>query len=332
MNSSHNHISVNNPQIPVFSEGATHLPFRELVNALPAGECLLNSDAASVSLQDIYLPNFSMRKSKGKFATDAVLSNMSATGLDLLSSCLFLKGNFKTYLPRQSSVIDCTEGAQNFKYDPQNECSHRVFANTWFEIIHISANPEYFIQFLPDEDWADSMRIKIVRGERILGERMAKICRAQESALQTIFNCPLTGKLGDMMMETAIVQIILLQLSALFRHQPPASSIQIKKRDLDLIQTVKDHVSKTFLEDHTLSDLAKHFGTNTNKLISLFKKTFGKSIFEYIGEMKMDYAWKLLRDEDRLVTDVARELGYKNPNHFTAAFKRKFGVSPSQVR
>ena len=331
MNSAYNFITIDSPKIPVFSEGEPDVPFGEL-KGMPVGECVLNSDAASVTVQDFYLPNFSMRKSQGQFYTDAVLCNMHAKGIDLLGSCLFIKGNFKTYLPKQSCVIECVEGTQNFKYDPQNEFTHRIKGNTPFEIVHFAAAPEYFVQFLPDEDWADVMRNKIVRGERILGERIARITRAQESALQTIFNCPLTGKLGELMRETAIVQIMLLQLSGLFQDQPCTSTSQIKKRDLDLIQTVKEHVSKTFLDDHSLSDLAKHFGTNTNKLVSLFKKTFGKSIFEFIGEMKMDHAWKLLLDEDRLVTDVAREVGYKNPHHFTSAFKKKFGVSPSQVR
>jgi AraC-like DNA-binding protein len=163
------------------------------------------------------------------------------------------------------------------------------------------------------------------------GPASAPILLAQERALQTIFDCPLTGTMGEIMIETAITQIMLLQLHSIFQKNTAAVD-RITKRDIDTVQNLKDYLSKTFLEDHSLENLSRHFGTNTNKLMTLFKKTFGKSIFDYISELKMDYAHSLLRDEDKMVVEVAREVGYKNPNHFSAAFKRRFGFTPSAVR
>ena len=55
--------------------------------------------------------------------------------------------------------------------------------------------------------------------------------------------------------------------------------------------------------------------------MSLFKKVFGRSIFEFIGELRMDHAMELLRDHGLLVTEVARTVGYKNPNHFSSLLK-----------
>ncbi|MEJ0054176.1 MAG: AraC family transcriptional regulator [Bacteroidota bacterium] len=45
----------------------------------------------------------------------------------------------------------------------------------------------------------------------------------------------------------------------------------------------------------------------------------------------MEHAWHLLKNENWRVVEVAREVGYKNPNHFSTAFKRKYGISPSQL-
>jgi AraC-like DNA-binding protein len=44
----------------------------------------------------------------------------------------------------------------------------------------------------------------------------------------------------------------------------------------------------------------------------------------------MDTAYTLLQD-DKSVSEVAELIGYKNPHHFTAAFKKRFGFLPSQV-
>jgi AraC-like DNA-binding protein len=46
----------------------------------------------------------------------------------------------------------------------------------------------------------------------------------------------------------------------------------------------------------------------------------------------MEYAMRLIREDQKFVTEAARILGYKNPHHFSAAFKKKFGICPSAVK
>lgn len=289
------------------------------------------TDVMLVQSSDMYLSHFSMRVSEGHFTQNAVLMNTTNSQLDLLGSCLFPKGNFTSSTRNLNQVIESYEGTQNFKFDPQNEYRHWIAAYTPFHIIHFSADPDYFLQLLPDECWADELRNKIINKERFLGNKSVPIAIAQERALQTIFNCPLAGKLGELLMETAITQIIVLQLSLLFQKQP-SSAPALNKRDLEVIHGVKEYLTKTFLNDHSLEGLATGFGTNTNKLITLFKKAFGQSIFEFINDLKMNYAQVLLQEQQLPVTEVARTLGYKNPNHFSTAFKRKFGMNPSHVK
>jgi AraC-like DNA-binding protein len=132
------------------------------------------------------------------------------------------------------------------------------------------------------------------------------------------------------MIEAAIVQIMMLNLHSLFQTERD-EEISINQKDINTANTVKEYLDNTFLLDHTLSDLTKHFGTNTNKLMSLFRRAFGKSIFEYIGDLKMTHAHNLLAKEDRTVNEVSRIVGYKNANHFSAAFKKRFGVNPARV-
>lgn len=166
----------------------------------------------------------------------------------------------------------------------------------------------------------------------MIGSRFADITLAQEQALKNILNCPMDGKLGNMMIETSLIQVILIQMYSLFRNEEGFKEPAANRRDIELIKQLKEHLTRTFLQEHCLQSLAKEFGTNTNKLMSLFKKVFGKSIFEFIGELRMDHAMELLRDRGLLVTEVARILGYKNPNHFSSAFKKRYGVNPSDLK
>jgi AraC-like DNA-binding protein len=295
---------------------------------------MYEQSVAKVQCHDMYLPNFSIRASKGIFHRDAKLCNHNNEGIDLLGSCIFLRGTIRSVLPHEQRGVESYGGSQNFKYDPQNEYSHIVPADTEFHLLHFSYTYNYFSQFLPDnERWADHLKSKIENKERILGDRVVKITSAQQRALQNIFDCPLEGKLGYLMIETSIVQLILLQLHELFHlAQSNGPDLTMNKRDKALMEELKDHLSKTFLDDHSICELSKRFGVNTNKLMTLFKAVFNQSIFEYIGKLRMEHARDLIIDHDMLVTEVARTIGYKNPNHFSAAFKKHFGVNPSKLK
>jgi AraC-like DNA-binding protein len=46
----------------------------------------------------------------------------------------------------------------------------------------------------------------------------------------------------------------------------------------------------------------------------------------------MEFARNQIRESDKRIIDIARMIGYKNPNHFSAAFKKHFGISPTALR
>jgi AraC-like DNA-binding protein len=333
MNSAHNFITLNNPNIPILSQSdCSSTPFGLFLDSPYDERNMFEESVAQVQCHDMYLPNFSIRASKGIFHRDAKLVNHDNEGVELLGSCMFLQGTIKSLLPQQQEGIECYGGTQNFKYDPHNEYSHVVPAHTPFHLLHFSYTYDYFHKFLPDnERWADELKSKIETKQRILGNRVVGITAAQQQALRNIFNCPLEGKLGYLMIETSIVQLILFQLHALF-HSEQIQSVAPSKRDQALVSDVKHYLSEAFLDDHSIASLSKRFGINTNKLMTLFKSIFNQSIFEYIGTLRMEYARQLILDHDMQVAEAARTIGYKNPNHFSAAFKKHFGVNPSKLK
>jgi AraC-like DNA-binding protein len=324
-----NYITVDNPNIPVLDANVvSDTPYGRLTAT--KSEPSFDPSLAEIKMSDMYLPNVSLRSIEGKFSENALFYNQRALGTELLGSCVFYKGRIQSYLKDSTDYIESFNHSHNFKYDPSNEFRHFVKGNSELHFIHFSYTTDFLSQFLPEnEEWSDVLKSRLVTRERVVGKKFAAISTAQEQALRNILDCPLDGKLGYMLIETSVVQVILLQMYALFNPEAEIKPKATNKRDMEVIYSVKEYLTKKFLDDHSLQNLAKEFGTNTNKLMSLFKKTFGKSIFEFIGEMRMDHAMKLLCDERLLVTEVAGTLGYKNPNHFSSAFKRKFGICPS---
>lgn len=338
MNITNNHITLNCPNLPVFSPSSKgEIPYGVFLNE----RNVLEPEVASMRSQDMYLPNFSIREFEANFKHEVVFKNLDAEGAHLLGSCLFLKANMRSFLAGgstdisfgKSAGIESSHRSHNFKYDPHNEYVHSVASGSRIHYMHVSYDSGHFSRLLPEnEPWADWLKNKISKKERIIGDRSRPLSLAQLRAIQTILDCPMSGKLGEMMLETAVTQVILFQLYYFFNGQEGFGPLQSNCKNCEMAFELKEYLNQHYLEDHSISSLSRQFGVNTNQLMASFKRKFGKSIFEYISDLRMEYAAHLLQDRQMRVAEVARTLGYKNPNHFSTAFKRVFGVVPTDLR
>ena len=104
------------------------------------------------------------------------------------------------------------------------------------------------------------------------------------------------------------------------------------KKDAELMHAVREYLQLHFQDDLSLTAICKEFGINECKLKGGFKAMFGKTVFGYIQELRMEFARQLLFQKRISVGLVADKLGYRNANHFSTAFKKYFGESPGNVR
>jgi AraC-like DNA-binding protein len=94
---------------------------------------------------------------------------------------------------------------------------------------------------------------------------------------------------------------------------------------------------RDYLVDHaacppSLTELAKIAGLNEFKLKKGFKEVFNTSVFAYLSDFKLNEARNELLSGATPIKEVAEQLGYSSVQHFTKAFKGKFGVSPGRVK
>lgn len=77
---------------------------------------------------------------------------------------------------------------------------------------------------------------------------------------------------------------------------------------------------------------AEQFKISKKYLSQFLKEQTGKSYTEYVEELRLDHAMKLLRTTDLNITDIAEQCGFSTANTFYKAFRRKYQLSPSAVR
>ena len=96
------------------------------------------------------------------------------------------------------------------------------------------------------------------------------------------------------------------------------------------IKQAKDHVLQHLESPPSLKELARLAGLNEHQLKAGFKEIYGNTVFGYLLDHKLDNARVLLDSKKYQVAEVAYQIGYTNPSHFIAAFKKKFGVTPKK--
>jgi len=77
-----------------------------------------------------------------------------------------------------------------------------------------------------------------------------------------------------------------------------------------------------------LEELGRKVGCSHFYLSRIFSARIGKTIPQYLRQLRMEKAAELLRSGEYNVTEVALELGYNSLSHFSAAFHETFGCCP----
>ncbi len=99
---------------------------------------------------------------------------------------------------------------------------------------------------------------------------------------------------------------------------------------LKKIKVAKEILISNLQHPPTIPELAHQVGIPEYQLKSGFKEIYGNTVYGYVLARKMDHARRLMDTTSPHVNEVAYELGYSNPSHFIAAFKKQFGVTPKK--
>ncbi|MZQ86907.1 response regulator [Paenibacillus sp. 5J-6] len=84
--------------------------------------------------------------------------------------------------------------------------------------------------------------------------------------------------------------------------------------------------------EFSLANLADQKGFSTGYMSVLFKRLFTIAFQDYLIAARLERAKLQLLVSDLKVYEISTAVGFDNPNYFSAAFKKKFGMSPLQYR
>lgn len=166
----------------------------------------------------------------------------------------------------------------------------------------------------------------------VMGNRSFPITPAMNRLLTEVRDCPYTGSLKKLFVEAKVIELLTLQIAQINAGEEGRKSL--KRSDIDKFYEVKDLLLRNINAPFSIEELARVAGLNRTKLQEGFKELFGTTIFGYITEIRLEEARRHILDPGSMLSigEIAALSGYKNPQHFTAAFKKKFGYLPRDAR
>ena len=99
-----------------------------------------------------------------------------------------------------------------------------------------------------------------------------------------------------------------------------------------LVTKVSNYVQQHLSEPIKTDDIARALFMGRSRLSTNFKNETGINISDYITQIKIDEAKRLLRYSDKTFVAIATYLGFSSPSHFSKVFKEKTGPTPFEYR
>lgn len=121
------------------------------------------------------------------------------------------------------------------------------------------------------------------------------------------------------------------KFSGMQEQKDVVKPIELKGNDEQLMEKIMKIVNERLSDSNfNVEELADAVGLSRVQLHRRMKEMTGIAVGEFIRNLRMQQAAKLLEQGDVSVSQVTYAVGMINPNNFTAAFKKYFGVTPSE--
>ena len=153
----------------------------------------------------------------------------------------------------------------------------------------------------------------------------AAFCHKTQCVISEILSDNRTGFLKRLFLEAKTLELVSLLHQS---EQKSATSESVVKK----LYTVQKIICANLNEQFSTKQLARKVLLNDTVLKKEYKRIFNTSISEYSLLVRMKKAKELLSLTSKPIYEISDLVGYKNPTHFSAAFKKQENLTPKQFR
>ncbi len=154
---------------------------------------------------------------------------------------------------------------------------------------------------------------------------------AIRESVNQLLNCPYDVNTRQFYFDLKIREILYQILENIFRRD--SAQLSFTPWEVSRIQEVaeilKQHITT---KPPSVRKLSRLVSLNEYKLKQGFRKYFSTSIGKWMYEQKMQYSRELLLHTNKPIKEISRDVGYPLTTNFITAFRRRFGITPGELR
>lgn len=127
-------------------------------------------------------------------------------------------------------------------------------------------------------------------------------------------------------------QLITANLLRNIKHNLPSKPHNANNGMNENIKKVIDYMNENYTNDISCEELSKLVNIGKFSFIRSFKSQVGKTPYDYLLDLKIEKAKKMLESNKFSITEISLLCGFSSHSHFTSTFKKKVGLSPTEFK
>lgn len=202
-----------------------------------------------------------------------------------------------------------------------------VNPNKYYERIVIWLNPDFMAKYAQgNNNLLKCFEVAIKNNYNLLRLNMKSI-EIIKNLIQDIQNCNNSNEFGsEILKESLFVQLMVL-MNRLFLNSDKNRDIEDIQYD-KTIEGVLNYINSNLENDLSIDTIASEFFISKYYLMRKFKNQIGSSIHNYVVQKRLILARSLISD-GLSMSSVCSRCGFNDYSSFVRAFKKVYGVSPS---
>ncbi|TDQ09775.1 helix-turn-helix transcriptional regulator [Pedobacter metabolipauper] len=244
-----------------------------------------------------------------------------------------ITSQFIFYYPASARKMNPHGGSRhNIRFIPSSSATYELKAGVDYTYFMMVISKEYYYKLI---DRHSSLHEEFVQEiEKGLSASYAAQDMLVTAEMQRIIfelrEDKKTGELKRLHTEAKVLELLIYQIEQLNNEQPEGGKL-LREADIEKLEHARAILEMRFADPPTQRELAMEVMLNESKLRRGFKEYFATTIYDYITRLRMELAKTLLLEERKTIYEVALITGFRHQANFSIAFKKYFGISPSDV-
>ena len=140
------------------------------------------------------------------------------------------------------------------------------------------------------------------------------------------------GMMQNLYLESRALDLLSEGFAALAQQSAVTGITILKPIDRRRLRHIEDFLAEHLHEIRSLDELACVGGISVSTLRRLFQAAYGTTVFQRLRQLGLERARHALERQGVSIAQAAFLAGYSSPANFSTAFKRQFGLTPSDIR